>query len=361
MGRGLLHVRAMLFHRRAGLSMGRRRQRADHDPVNHAATAPRCANLSAGTTRPDREIPMTLDRRTLMKLSLTTPFLASAASFARAEAPAMGASFARHRRFRLGAFEVTILLAGTTPRDNPQGIFGMNISAEEFAEVSAAAHLSTEVSQFFFTPVVVNTGAALILFDTGLDPAGITGALAGAGYSPDQVDTVVLTHMHPDHIGGLSGDAGVTFPNARYVAGRVEFDHWAATGNGGFEARVRPLADNMTFLEPDQDVASGITSVAAYGHTPGHLGFHLESEGARLMLMADLANHPVWSLAHPDWEVLFDTDKAMAAESRRRVLGMVAAERIPAIGYHMPFPALGFVDSQGDGFAWVPEQGQFMS
>ena len=90
------------------------------------------------------------------------------------------------------------------------------------------------------------------------------------------------------------------------------------------------------------------------------MGYHIESDGARLMLFADLANHPVWSLARPDWEVRFDMDKAMAAESRRRVLGMIAADRIPAIGYHMPFPALGFVEAAGDGFRWVPEQGQFM-
>ncbi|WP_071673039.1 MBL fold metallo-hydrolase [Nioella nitratireducens] len=299
-------------------------------------------------------------RRTMMKLSLATPFLGALSSAARAEAPSMGASFAHHRRFTLGGFEVTTLLAGTTPRENPQGIFGTNVSEEEFAEVSAANFLSTDVSQFYFTPVVVNTGAELILFDTGLNPAGITAALTDAGYSAEQVDTVVLTHMHGDHIGGLSGEAGVTFPNARYVTGRTEFDHWAGTGNDGFEAKVRPLADSMTFLEPDQDVASGITSVQAYGHTPGHMGYHLESQGARLMLFADLANHPVWSLAHPEWEVLFDSDKEMAAASRRRVLDMLAADRIPAIGYHMPFPGIGFVETRGDGFRWVPESGQLM-
>lgn len=302
-----------------------------------------------------------MKRRSILKLSLAAPFLSLGATALRAEAPAMGASFSRHRRFTLGQFEVTTLLAGTSPRDNPQGIFGTNVTPEIFAEVSAAAFLSTEVSQFFFTPVVVNTGAQLVLFDTGLNAAGITDALTGAGYTPDQVDVVVLTHMHGDHIGGLSGDAGATFPNARYVTGRAEFDHWDMSGNDGFEAKVRPLADAMTFLEPDQDVVGGITSVAAFGHTPGHMGYHVESDGARLMLFADLANHPVWSLAHPDWEVRFDADKAVAAESRRRVLGMIATERIPAIGYHMPFPALGFVEPHGDGFRWVPEQGQFMS
>lgn len=304
-----------------------------------------------------------MKRRSILKLSLAAPFLSLGATALRAEAPAMGASFARHRRFTLGQFEVTTLLAGTTPRENPQGIFGTNVSPEEFSEVSAANFLSTEVSQFFFTPVVVNTGAQLVLFDTGLNPAGITDALAGAGYSPDQVDIVVITHMHGDHIGGLSDGATPTFPNARYVTGQAEFDHWDMSGNEGFEGfegKVRPLAENMTFLDPDQDVVTGITSVAAPGHTPGHMGYHIESEGARLMLFADLANHPVWSLARPDWEVRFDMDKAMAAESRRRVLGMIAADRIPAVGYHMPFPALGFVEAAGDGFRWVPEQGQLM-
>jgi glyoxylase-like metal-dependent hydrolase (beta-lactamase superfamily II) len=302
-----------------------------------------------------------LNRRSVLHLSLAAPFLSlGASSIARAEAPAMGAAFASHRRFTLGGFEVTTLLAGTTPRENPQGIFGTNVSPEEFAEVSAANFLSTEVSQFFFTPVVVNTGTQLVLFDTDLNPAGITGALAEAGYAPEQVDIVVLTHMHGDHIGGLADETGPTFANARYVTGRTEFDHWDMSGNEGFEGKVRPLAENMTFLEADQDVVTGITSVAAAGHTPGHMGYHIESDGARLMLFADLANHPVWSLAHPDWEVRFDMDKAMAAESRRRVLGMIAADRIPAVGYHMPFPALGFVEANGDGFRWVPEQGQLM-
>jgi len=299
-------------------------------------------------------------RRSLLKLSLTAPFVSLSAGIAQAEAPALGASFGLHRRFRLGSFEVTTLLAGTTPRADPHGIFGTNISAEDFAEVSAANFLSTETSQFFFTPVVVNTGAELVLFDTGLNPNGITSALAAAGYSPDQVDIVVITHMHGDHIGGLSDGSSPTFPNARYVTGGIEFDHWDMSGNDGFETKVRPLAENMAFLDPDQDVVSGITSVAAYGHTPGHMGYHLESDGARLMLFADLANHPVWSLAHPDWEVRFDMDKEMAATSRRRVLDMIAADRIPAVGYHMPFPALGFVEANGDGFRWVPEQGQFM-
>jgi glyoxylase-like metal-dependent hydrolase (beta-lactamase superfamily II) len=303
-----------------------------------------------------------LTRRTLLASGAALPLAATLPRAASAEAPMMGASFARHRRFKIGGFEVTTILGGTTPREEPQGIFGMNVSPEEFAAVSEANFLSTEMSQFFFTPTVVNTGAELVLFDTGLNAAATTEALASAGYSPDQIDIVVLTHMHGDHIGGLMTDGAPTFANARYVTGQAEYDFWAAAGNEGFDANVRPMADMMTFLGDGQDVVSGITGMAAFGHTPGHMVYRLDSEGAGLVIFADLANHPVWSLARPDWEVRFDADKAAAAASRRNILRMIAADRIPAVGYHMPFPAVGYVDTGSNGaeFRWVPEAGQLM-
>jgi len=304
-----------------------------------------------------------LTRRNLLAAGTALPLAGLAAGTARAEAPMMGASFATHRRFMIGDFEVTTILGGTTPRENPQGIFGMNVSEEEFANVSRENFLETDASQFFFTPTLVNTGSEVILFDTGLNAAATVGALEGAGYSADQVDVVVLTHMHGDHIGGLMNDGAPTFANARYVAGQVEYDHWAQTGNEGFEANVRPMADKMTFIGDGQDVASGITGMAAFGHTPGHMVYRLDSAGKGLVIFADLANHPVWSLARPDWEVRFDADKEGAAASRRNVLGMIAADRVPAIGYHMPFPAVGYVDTGSNGaeYRWVPEAGQLMS
>ncbi len=303
-----------------------------------------------------------LTRRNLLAAGTALPFAGLAAGSAQAAAPMKGASFATHRRFMIGDFEVTTILGGTTPRENPQGIFGMNVSEDEFSSVSRENFLSTEASQFFFTPTLVNTGSEVVLFDTGLNAAATVGALEGAGYSADQVDIVVLTHMHGDHIGGLMNDGAPTFANARYVTGQAEFDHWAGAENEGFEANVRPMADNTTFLGDGQDVVSGITGMAAFGHTPGHMVYRLDSAGKGLVIFADLANHPVWSLARPDWEVRFDADKEAAAASRRNVLGMIAADRVPAIGYHMPFPAVGYVDTGSDGaeFRWVPEAGQLM-
>ena len=104
---------------------------------------------------------------------------------------------------------------------------------------------------------------------------------------------------------------------------------------------------------------AGITAMAAFGHTPGHMAFHLESDGQRMVITADTANHHVWSLQHPDWEVRFDADKAMGAETRKKVFGMIAADRIPFIGYHMPFPSLGYVEEHGEGFRFVPVTYQF--
>lgn len=105
----------------------------------------------------------------------------------------------------------------------------------------------------------------------------------------------------------------------------------------------------------------GVTATAAFGHTPGHMGYMLESGGSQLFLMADTANHYVWSLAYPDWEVRFDMDKQSAAATRRRVMRMAAADRIPLIGYHMPFPGLGFIDTRADDtFHFVPHSYQLI-
>ncbi|SEL78773.1 Glyoxylase, beta-lactamase superfamily II [Roseovarius azorensis] len=303
----------------------------------------------------------TLTRRSLLGAVAALPLATTISNPARAGAPMMGASTTRHNRVTLGAFEVTTLLAATTSRPDPHTIFGLNVSAEEFAEVSAAANIPTDQAQFFFTPTVVNTGAELVLFDTGLNPDGITAALNDAGYTPDQVDVVVITHMHGDHIGGLMSEGGeATFPNARYVTGATEFDAWATMENANFDSKMKPLAEMTSMIAAGTSVTSGITAMDAAGHTPGHMGYLLESEGKSLLIAADFANHYVWSLGYPDWEVRFDMDKAQAATTRRRLLGMLAADGLPFIGYHMPWPALGYVETRGDGFRYVPASYQLI-
>ncbi|MEM6308868.1 MAG: MBL fold metallo-hydrolase [Pseudomonadota bacterium] len=301
-----------------------------------------------------------ISRRAALAGAAALPVAAGLATKTQAGAPILGPSAPPFMRLKVGAFDVTNMLVGNRTVPEPNKIFGLNTDAASFAAASTAAGIPTDKAQFFFHPPIVNTGNELILFDTGLNGAGTSAALQSAGYTADQVDIVVLTHMHGDHIGGLMTDGAPTFVNARYVTGRVEFDAWAAAGNENFDNIVKPLAEQMTFLEDGGNVASGITAMAAFGHTPGHMTYLLDSEGQQMLLGADFANHYVWSLAHPDWEVRFDMDKSAAAETRKTVLDMLATDKIPFSSYHMPFPAFGYVDKHDGAYAYVPHTYQLL-
>ena len=222
-------------------------------------------------------------------LAAAAPMLGSAVlNTASAAAPMLGPTRPSVYRFPLGKFEVTTIHDGAIALDGPHPIFGENQTAETVQEYAAANNLPPTRMEIGFTPVIVNT--------------------------------------------------------ARYVTGQAEYDFWSkpdmAENRVGklVQSNVVPLADKMSFLGDEGSVAGGITSVAAFGHTPGHMAFHIESEGKRLLLFADVCNHYIVSLQKPDWHVRFDMDKEGG---------------IPATGYHMPFPAVGFVQPMsGGGFRW---------
>lgn len=310
---------------------------------------------------------MTLTRRQALLAGASLPMAAvPLATRAEGHAMTMESKLPTHRDFTLGDFKVTTLLAGSRNVENPHQIFGTNVSDDDFNAAAEAAFIPSDVARFFFTPTIINTGSDVILFDTGTDAGGLTWALNSAGYQTSDVTHVVLTHMHGDHIGGMTDDSGaVTFSNARYVTAAAEYDHWTGLpeGNGGADrvrAKVAPQAEKMSFIEDGGTVASGVTGMAAFGHTPGHMVYMIESGGQQLLLTADLANHYVFPFAHPEWQTSFDTDKDAASATRRRVLSMLADSRTPMIGYHMPFPAAGYVETRGDGFRFVPVSYQMM-
>ena len=279
------------------------------------------------------------------------------------------------RSLKLGSFRILTVRDGMRPSGAPNETFGTDQPAEAVGTLLAENFLPADSFVNSFTPALVDTGAEVVLFDTGLGEGGreagmgrLIEGLAYAGYTPDQISVVVITHMHGDHIGGLMEGGKPAFPNARYVTGRTEYDFWvnpermgtpAEQGHQAVLAKVQPLAEKLTFIEDGGQVVPGITGLDAFGHSPGHMIFRVESDGKALILTADTANHFVLSLQRPDWEVRFDMDKAQAAATRRKVFDMIATDRLAFIGYHMPFPAAGFVEKAGEGYRFVPVSYQF--
>ncbi|MDA7948472.1 MAG: MBL fold metallo-hydrolase [Hyphomicrobiaceae bacterium] len=318
-----------------------------------------------------------ISRRTLLAGAAGTAAVAAMsgqlAGPAKAAAPMMGASKPTHNRFKLGDFEVTTIYDGAVNVPKVHPIFGKNKTPEEVQAHLAEHNLPPDKMSISFTPVIVNTGKEVVMFDSGYGEerrdkgAGKTAAaLASAGFKPDQIDVVVITHGHPDHVSGLMEGGKAVYPNARYVIGDTEYDFWSKkehleSSDKNMARRAKavhnnlvPLADKASFVKPGGDVVSGITSVESFGHTPGHLCYHIESGGKRLLIFGDVTNHYVASLAKPDWHCAFDMDADKAVTARKKILDMVSADKIPAAGYHMPFPAVGHVAKRGDGYVWIP-------
>lgn len=318
---------------------------------------------------------MTISRRTLFKSSaigaaaLATPMIMTRASLAHETMDGVNASDVS--QFSFGDFKVTVINDGMRMVDDASNMFGIGEPKEDIAALLEENFLPPMRARLGFAPTLVDTGSDVVLFDTGNGAGGREGgtgqlraALSVAGYTPEQVSVVVITHMHPDHIGGLMEDGAPAFPNARMVTGQVEYDFWSSEDRVGTGAErihtmvtnmVTPMADKTTFIGDGGEVVSGITGVAAFGHTPGHMVYRVESGGNNLMITADSANHPVLALQRPDWPFSFDADAEAASATRKSLFGMIASERIPFIGYHMPFPSVGYVEAMGDGFRWVPE------
>jgi glyoxylase-like metal-dependent hydrolase (beta-lactamase superfamily II) len=285
-------------------------------------------------------------------------------------------------RFKLGGFEVTPIMDSKVIRLGLTPSFGGEANAEAVKALAKANRIDADRYVHNFTPLLVNTGKELVLFDTGNGslrdeheqlknrlPAGnLVARMKEAGYKPEDVDVVVITHGHPDHIGGLTKAGQLVFPNARYVFGADDFDYWNK-GENIREARkfnrelyvkiVVPLANRATMIKPGDEVVPGIRAVDAFGHSAGHMAFHIESEGKRMINWADTAGHYIVSLQRPDLHLDVDDDKKTAVATRKRIFDMVNKEDLLVAGFHMPFPGIGYVEKGKDGaFRWLPHSYQ---
>lgn len=280
-------------------------------------------------------------------------------------------------RFKLGDFDVATILDGKSIRDALHPNFGGNTSADEVHALARANNIDTNRFEHPYIPTLVNAGKELVLFDTGngalsreheqlskrLPPGNLVNELAKAGYKPEDVDVIVSTHGHPDHIGGIWEGGKLVFPNARYVFGAAEFDFWKK-GENVREARkfnrelfvklCGPLADRSTFIKPGDEVVPGIHAIDAAGHSPGLLAFHIESAGQRFMITADTCTQYVMAVQRPEWYFDMDDEKDKAVATRKRILEMAAADRLFVASFHCPFPGIGWIEKAQGGYRWVP-------
>jgi glyoxylase-like metal-dependent hydrolase (beta-lactamase superfamily II) len=277
------------------------------------------------------------------------------------------------RKQKLGDMEIIALNDGVARR-TLAAEFVKNAPLDKVKEALKSQNLPTDYIDIPFTAFLIVNGKRRILMDTGFANNGgattgrLLANLSAAGFKPEDIDTILISHYHGDHINGIRNKAGeLVFPNAKVMVPSVEHAHWMDDAKmnampenqrGGF-ANVRrvfkPLKDDQLMqFEPGKEVAPGIRSVAAFGHTPGHTLFVAESKGEKFAYVADLTNIPQLFARNPDWAVQFDMDAEAARVTRRKVFDMILAEKMMVGGYHFPFPAFGRLEKLGDGYDFKP-------
>ena len=310
-----------------------------------------------------------LSRRDMIAASLATGVAWKSAS---ASGPIAKTQASGVYRFRVGDYQLTALYDGLWPLKIDQH-FIRNASAAEVDAALAAAFLPPRILPVSFTALLVNTGSKLVLIDTGtagqiVDSAGtLLQSLEAAGIRPRQIDTVLISHFHPDHINGIKDKEGVKiFPHAEIAVPEGEWAYWMNEANmAGVEPTVhkyflnarrifRDIAGEVRRFKPDAEVAPGIVSIPAFGHTPGHVAFSISSGTQSMLVLSDSARNPYLFVRHPEWQPSFDMDGPLAVDTRRRLLDRASADKMLVHGYHFPFPATGHIARTGTGYELVP-------
>jgi glyoxylase-like metal-dependent hydrolase (beta-lactamase superfamily II) len=320
-----------------------------------------------------------VSRRTLLTGAAAVTAASAAAPLAPAEAaaPPAGKQTAGWYRYKVGSAEVTVATDGRSVFKLPD-TFVTNVPKEKVNEALVAAYMEKDTMIIPYSPIAVNTGGKLVVIDTGTGEAnferskGSAGQfhsnLKASGIDRNAVDVVVISHFHGDHINGLlTPDKKPSFPNAEILVPVTEWKYFMDDGEmsrapkgrmegvfKGVRAVFDPLGRKVTPYEYGKEIAPGLTSVATFGHTPGHTSYVLASGSSKLYIQSDVTNNPVLFVRNPTWHAFFDQDAKMAEATRLKVYDMLVAEKMLVQGFHYPFPALAHVEKSGSGYREVP-------
>ena len=290
---------------------------------------------------------------------------------AAAAAPLIKTSAPGYYRMMLGDFEVTALSDGTVSLPVNKLLSNTTPAKVNVALAQSALRSPLETS---VNGYLINTGEKLILIDTGA--ASLFGPTLGklvanlkaSGYQPEQVDEIYITHMHPDHVGGLMAGDTPAFPNATVRADKRDADFWLSQANldkapadskGFFQGAMASLnpyvkAGKFKSFEGSTNLVTGIRAMEAPGHTPGHSVYQVESGGQKLMLWGDLMHVAAVQFEHPEVTISFDTDAKSAARQRQQAFADAAKSGYLVAGAHLSFPGIGHIRKQGKAYAFTP-------
>ena len=317
-------------------------------------------------------------KHTILRATLMATFTATALSFgaigagaAYAAAPMAKITAPGFYRMMLGDFEVTALSDGT-----------VNLPVDKLLTKTTPAKVNQALAKSFLTSpletsvngYLINTGTKLVLVDTGAAKlfgptlGSLVANLKASGYQPEQVDEIYITHMHPDHVGGLMDGDKMVFPNATVRADKHDADFWLSQVNldkapaeakGFFQGAMASLspyvrANHFSAFEGSTDLVPGIRAVATYGHTAGHSTYMVESKGQKLAIWGDLVHVAAVQFDDPSVTIQYDTEGSAAAVQRKRAYAEAAKGGYLVAASHIAFPGIGHVRAKGKAFAWLP-------